>query len=350
METCLITPDGPRYGVGPADIQPLLDSSGHFWLDICGPPDDGATGLLRDTFGFHPLAVEDAEEFGQRPKLDAYDDFVSMIVYGATGGKLVEMHLFYAANYVVSVHRDPCPELAALAEQLHRRGGNWHPIMALYRVVDMLADGYFPALAQLDDRIDELEDEILEHPTDAQLGQLFDMKRSLIAMRKVVTPERDMLANLLTESDALPGMTQETERYFRDLYDHFIRISDLVDSYRDLVSGVVDTHLSVVSNRLNVVMKQLTIIATIFLPLSFLTGFFGQNFGWMVNHITSAREFVLLGLLFPVIVVVALMVAFKRAGWLSGSGTMPSDDRRSRPSGDRWNILRIGPLSHREGP
>ncbi len=150
--------------------------------------------------------------------------------------------------------------------------------MALYRVVDTLVDAYFPVLAALDDQIDDIEDEILKAPTDEQLGRLFDMKRALIVLRKVVTPERDVFATLAS-ADVIPGMTPEYERYFRDIYDHLIRVSDLVDSYRDLLSGALDTHLSTVSNRLNVVMKQLTIIATVFLPLSFLTGFFGQNYG-----------------------------------------------------------------------
>ncbi len=111
----------------------------------------------------------------------------------------------------------------------------------------------------------------------------------------MVTPQRDLFATLLSD-DALPGMTAEVERYLRDLDDHRIRISDLVDSYRDLLSGALDTHLSTVSNRLNLVMKQLTIIATIFLPLGFLAGFFGQNFGWMVNHLTGAGVFVGVGI------------------------------------------------------
>ena len=112
----------------------------------------------------------------------------------------------------------------------------------------------------------------------------------------MVTPQRDMFATCSAAAIELPGMTPDAERYFRDLYDHLIRISDLVDSYRDLTSGALDTHLSTVSNRLNVVMKQLTIIATIFLPMSFLTGFFGQNFGWMVNRITSLPVFLVVGI------------------------------------------------------
>ena len=188
-----------------------------------------------------------------------------------------------------------------------------------------------PVLARLDDQIDELEDEILQRPTEQQLGRLFDMKRSLIALRKVVTPQRDMFATLLSGADVLPGMTPDAERYFRDLYDHLIRISDLVDSYRDLTSGALDTHLSTVSNRLNVVMKQLTIIATIFLPMSFLTGFFGQNFAWMVNRITTLPVFLLVGVGSQLLTAGALVAMFRHRGWLSSDGTGQRATAADRP-------------------
>ena len=119
-------------------------------------------------------------------------------------------------------------------------------------------------------------------------------------------------------STTVPGMTAEAARYFRDLYDHLIRLADLVDSYRDLLSSVMDTHLSTVSNRLNVVMKQLAIIATIFLPSSFLTGFFGQNFSYLVTHITGRVDIFVLGIGTEVVAVILLFVLFKRRGWLGG--------------------------------
>ena len=344
MDSFLITVDGSEPEVSTGTVRHLLDTSARFWLDLADLDKSTADGLLLDTFGFHPLAVEDAEHFGQRPKLDPYDHFTLMVVYGATSsGQLVEVHCFYTENYLVTVHRDACPELAGLAGRLKQRAGpRPDHVMLLYRVVDTLIDGYFPVLADLDDRIDELEDAILQRPTDQQLGQLFDMKRSLIAVRKVVTPQRDMFASLLSDTSALPGMTPDAERYFRDLYDHLIRISDLVDSYRDLMSGVLDTHLSTVSNRLNVVMKQLTIIATIFLPLSVLTGFFGQNFAWMVTRITGLPVFLAAGIGLPAAVVIALVVVFRRRGWLSADGTVPParPARRPRlPRQERWHQL-----------
>jgi magnesium transporter len=343
MEAHLITVEGQRPDPTPENISRLIESGTRFWLDL-GGTDQGLEALLGETFGFHELAVEDADHFGQRPKIDSYDNFSLVVVFGATSaGSLVEVHCFYTAQYLVTVHHDACPSLDELRDRLGRRAHvDSDHVMLLYRVIDMLVDGFFPVLAGLDDQLDDLEDEILECPTDEQMGRLFDMKRSLIAMRKVVTPQRDMFASLLTRPDLLEGMTPEAERYFRDLYDHLIRISDLVDSYRDLMSGALDTHLSTVSNRLNVVMKQLTIIATIFLPLSFLTGFFGQNFGWMVNRLTGMWVFILVGIGMQILAASGLYLLFRQRGWLTPSGTVPpaSPSKRRRLAADRrWHAV-----------
>ena len=332
MNGHLITVDGAEHEITPAAVQQLLDSSARFWLDLADDDQDGLA-LLTDTFHFHPLAIEDAEHFGQRPKIDTYENFALLVVFGVSEhGQLVEVHCFYTESYLVTVHHDGCPDLSELGDRLRRRAGpDPDHVMLLYRVVDTLVDGYFPVLARMDDEIDELEDEILQKPTDEQLGRLFDLKRSLIALRKVVTPQRDMFATLLSGRDLLPGMTPEAERYFRDLYDHLIRISDLVDSYRDLMSGALDTHLATVSNRLNVVMKQLTIIATVFLPLTFLTGFFGQNFSWLVSHLGGFVVFISAGVGLQLLAALALVFLFRSRGWLASDGTVPSVTAAARP-------------------
>jgi Mg2+ and Co2+ transporter CorA len=194
MDSFLITVDGSEHQVSTDTLRHLLDTSARFWLDLAGLDKSTADRLLRDTFGFHPLAVEDAEHFGQRPKIDPYDHFTLMVVYGAnSSGQLVEVHCFYTGTYLVTVHRDACPELTGLAGRLQQRAEpRPDHVMLLYLVVDTLIDGYFPVLADLDDRIDELEDAILQRPTDQQLGQLFDMKRSLIASFSGDPPHRDV--------------------------------------------------------------------------------------------------------------------------------------------------------------
>ena len=235
-------------------------------------------------FGFHPLAVAAAEKFEQRPRFDDYDDFVYLVARGADpeDSGQAEVHCFWSDRYVVTVHRGDCPAVQSVRDRMaqhHIAATNASPqIVIVYLIMNALVDGFFPVLNDFDEKIDALEDDILKAPTESQLGVLFDMKRSLINMRKVIAPQRDMMASINAGVATVPGLTNEAARYFRDLYDHLIRLADLVDSYRDLLTSVMDTHLSTVSNRLNVVMKQLAIIATIFLPLSFLTGFFGQNF------------------------------------------------------------------------
>jgi magnesium transporter len=289
-----------------------------FWLDLHAP-DAGDETLLADVFGFHELALEDAAHFGQRPKLDEYDDFVLLVAYGANADRdgLVEVHCFLSGAYLVTVHRDDCPSFEELrrraaAERLPAAEG---PAL-LHTVLDALIDSFFPALAKLDDRIDELETGVLRKPDDAQLQQIFRLKRRLIAWRKVITPQRDLLQSLVSGVFVIPGMTRDMERYYRDLYDHLIRISDLVDSYRDLLTGAMDVYLSTVSNRLNEIMKRLTIVATVFMPLTWLTGFFGMNFGRLVFSITGWAAFLTFGLATQIAAVAVMLWLFRRQGWI----------------------------------
>lgn len=349
MEGHLITVDGKVEEPTLETVRGLLDSGARFWLDLADPSQEDQDAYLRDTFHLHPLALEDAAHFGQRPKIDTYDDFVMLVVHGVNPRhQLVEVHCFYTDKYLVTVHQDHCPALGALVPRLTARGHEDH-VMLLYRVLDTLVDGYFPVLSAMDDQIDDLEDAILVRPTEQQLGTLFDLKRSLIALRKVITPQRDMFSTVLSETDVIPGMTDDAERYFRDLYDHLMRISELVDSYRDLLSGALDTHLSTVSNRLNVVMKQLTIIATVFLPITYVTGFFGQNFGWLTGHINATGTFIALGVCLQVVLVAGLMVFFRRRGWLTADASVPPTQPGRKlvlPREHRWKtVLRDGKSS-----
>src|SRR5581483_1168446 len=309
-------------GTGPVEfshekIGELVAEGGFFWLDL-DRPDAEDFQVLRDVFKFHPLAIEDSEHFGQRAKIDPYDDFAFLVLHGASTDedRLVEVHCFYSERYLVTVHRDEAPAFNEVRERFAKRGQPIeHPPRLLYQIVEALVDSFFPILADFDDRIDELENAIFLRADERQLQEIFQMKRLLVGLRKAVTPERDMFARLVTGVETLPGMTAEDERYFRDVYDHLIRISDLIDSYRDLLTSSMDVYLSTVSNRLNSVMKQLTIIATIFLPLSWLTGFFGQNFGWLVSHIGSWETFVVFGLGTELLALAILLAFFRRRGW-----------------------------------
>jgi magnesium transporter len=298
-------------------VERLLADGGFFWLDLQKPtPDDFE--ILRDVFHFHPLAVEDSEHFGQRAKIEGYDDFTFIVVYGAVADddRLVEVHCFYSEQFLVTVHHDDAPAFAEIRERYEKRGAPVdHPSRLLYRLVDGLVDSFFPVLAEFDDRIDAIENAIFTRADERQLQEIFGMKRLLVGMRKAITPQRDSFASLMGGVAELPGLADADERYFRDVYDHLIRISDLIDSYRDLLTGAMDVYLSTVSNRLGSVTKQLAVIATIFLPLTWLTGFFGQNFAYLVRGIASPWEFWTFGVGFEVAAVIGFLVLFRRRGW-----------------------------------
>jgi len=319
-----LTQNGQDQPATSENVLAALAGTDFFWLDLDDEATDGTVAeLLGIHFKFHPLAVQAAEAFNQRPRFDDYDDFVYLVARGADpeGKGTAEVHCFWNDRYLVTLHRGDCASIQAVRDRMsrhHATDAASPQIVIIYLIIDSLVDSFFPVLSDFDDQIDDLEGDILKTPTEAQLGVLFGMKRRLMDMRKVITPQRDMMASINAGISEVPGMTDAASRYFRDLYDHLIRLADTVDSYRDLLSSVMDTHLSTVSNRLNVVMKQLAIIATVFLPLSFLTGFFGQNFAFLVNHIQGSWVFLWLGIGSEVVAIVLLIGLFKRRGWLGG--------------------------------
>jgi magnesium Mg(2+) and cobalt Co(2+) transport protein (corA) len=306
-----------------AAIREHLARDQFFWLDLTAPS-SADVAKLHELFRFHPLALEDALHFGQRPKLDPYEQYVFVVFYGARdvemsedGGELLqEVQMFISGSYLITLHRERLPALEDQRSKLDGVALHSEQFL-LYRVFDALTDSFFPPLARMDDEIDDLEAAVLGGPDDAQLHRLFALKRTLITMRKVVTPQRDLFARSIDQLADLPGLQLDERDYFRDVYDHLIRISDLIDSYRDLLSSTTDLYLSTVSNRQNEVMKQLAIVGTVFLPLSFITGFFGMNFGWLVSKgITSTWSFFVIGVGSMLLTCVVLLRFFKRKGWM----------------------------------
>jgi magnesium transporter len=302
----------------PDDVEEALHNDDILWLDLHDSSEE-TLALLRDVFQIHPLAIEDAAEFGQRPKIESYGNFVSIVFFGANsvGHPMIEVHFFFGENFLVTLHREPCVAFEGMRTVFARHhSGLAGRILVLHHVMDSLSDSVFPMLASFDDKVDAIQDQILIKPQRSQQEDLSRLRRWLSDVRKVVAPQRDMLNSLISQRIDLPGLNQETEPYFRDLYDNMIKINDLVDSHRDLVSSSMDSYTSQLANRQNDVMKQLTIMATIFLPLTYLTGFFGQNFGWLVTSIGSWEEFFGIGVGTEAVAVILLLLMFKRRGWL----------------------------------
>lgn len=331
MDGKLILTDGSSVPVDEPAIRKSLANGTLLWLDL-RPADPDGVALLRDEFQLHPVALEAVSEFGQRPRVEDFGDCVYLVSYGLTGhdDDLTEVHIFVSASYLITIRKDECHALDELKTRLLRPGGFPHGspphgasrplrLVLLHHVIDSLIDSFFPHLANFDDRIDALQEKIFARPGNEQLAELFDMQRWLVNVRKLVAPQRDAMAALVAGMVELPGATADADPYLRDLYDHTIRVSDLIDSYRDLLSNAMSAYLSMVSNNLNEVMKQLAIIATIFLPLSFLTGFFGQNFAWLAGHLGGWPTFVVAGLGTEALAVAVMYWLFRRRGWI-GAG------------------------------
>ncbi|MEN3343023.1 MAG: magnesium transporter [Actinomycetota bacterium] len=280
--------------IDPRGLADRLASNVFFWLDLVNPT-AAELHQLAETFSLHPLAVEDSQKFHQRPKIEDYDDFTFLVVFGSrsdpsrrAGLAPVEVHCFFAPHWLITIHTGECAVFDELRERHAKRLLKFEEGLGiLYLVLDSLVDSFFPALSDLDDSIDQLEDDILDDAQPEQLQQAMGMKRQLVQLRKIVHPQRDMFGALLSGRYELPGMDAEHEHYFRDIYDHLIRLSEQIDDYRDLASGTTDLYQSTIGNKMNLTMKQLGWVATFFLPLSFLTGFFGQNFNLLVGKIIS---------------------------------------------------------------
>jgi magnesium transporter len=318
----IVSQDGSSAPAGRPAVEAGLQAGSMLWLELHGVDAD-TTGLLRDVFAFHPVALEDAGEFHQRPKAENFGDMFYMVGYAATtvGGPLTEVHAFYTERFLVTVAERGCDVLDEIRRrlalgQVPALPGRPPRLILLHDILDAMIDSFFQPLSDLDDNIDTLIEGIFDQPSKGQLQELLGMQRWLVSVRKLVAPQRDGMAAVVSGVVNLPGRDAASEPYLRDLYDHVIRISDEIDSYRDLLDNAMDAYLSMVSNRLNEVMKQLTIIATVFLPLSFLTGFFGQNFTWLVNHLGGLPVFLVLGIGSEAFAVAALYWLFRRRGWL----------------------------------
>jgi magnesium transporter len=301
------------------EIAGLLERDEYFWLDLTDPgPDEVAA--LRELFSFHPLALEDMVKRGQRPKLEDFGEFMFLVYYGAASGEggeveLEEVHAFLSGGYIVSAHQHRCAVLEEARQRFDAQAPSSEQFV-VYRVLDGLTDSFFPILERLDERMEALDGEVFARPAPAQLEEITALRRQLVELRRVVTPQRDLLARGVDDILEIPGLEADSRNYFRDVYDHAIRISDQIDSYRDLLAGTRDAYLSLVSNRLNQITKQLTVVATIFLPLSFVVGFFGQNFRWLVVNIDGPVAFFGLGIGSLVLSVVGLLVWFRRGSYI----------------------------------
>jgi len=261
------------------------DSSITSWININGLHDIGLLEKIGTHFSIHPLVLEDIVNTYQRPKSEDYDSqiFCVLKVFNLDE-KIKEIHseqvsFILGENYIISFQEKKNTYFEPVRERLRKGKGRIRKAGSgylLYALIDALVDSYFDILEKLGDNIELLESELIENPQPENREEIYKMRRELLLLRKSVWPIREMLSGLQKgESDLLH---ESTEVYFRDVHDHAIQIIDTIETYRDMTSGMLDIYLSSLSNRMNEVMKVLTIIATIFIPLTFIAGVYGMNF------------------------------------------------------------------------
>src|SRR5467141_291292 len=290
-----------------------------FWLDIENPDADDYK-LLEKTFKFHPLTIEDIQHQNQRPKIDEYPDYNFAVIFQADWMQdepaYREHHLFVGPTFLVSVHQEPAPALAELKERIAKSPDltKGQPSFLTYLVVDAIVDATFPVLERVDDTVDQMEDDIIDKAAPGALDRIYPLKHSVIDLRRSLGAQRDVFQKLVTHGIHL--QQQDMTLYYRDVYDHIVRQYETVDSLRDLLTSAMDVYLSTVSNRLNLRITRLTVFATLFLPLTFLTGFFGMNFAWLVAHIAPAWTFWALAVGIMALTTLAQLFYYRRRGWI----------------------------------
>ncbi|MCJ7823739.1 MAG: magnesium/cobalt transporter CorA [Anaerolineales bacterium] len=263
----------------------VQDSEGLLWVDLQQEQVDQCRPLLLETFGFHPLAVEDALEERHVPKVDAWEGYIYLVLHAIQSSPeaddpiaTLELDSFVGHNYLVTYSSKMIAAIERVWDfcQRDERGLARGVERLLYQISDDLVADTMPVIESIDDIIDMIEDEIFDNPGPHLLESIFTYKRALLHLRRILTPQREVI-NKLARGD-FTILNPDSRIFFRDVYDHLVRLYDITEGLRDLVGGALDTYLSVVSNRMNEVMKTLTVITTLYMPLAFLTGFFGTNF------------------------------------------------------------------------
>lgn len=299
----------------------LKDEKAVIWVDIENPTEADDRVLL-DVFRFHPLTVEDCRENRHYPKLEEFPDYLYFIVHGVRADTspdhfiTIELDGFLGRNFVITYHHELFRSINNVKKQLNtspvacQRG----PAFLLHQILDQIVDYYSPVLDDFDERIDKLEDDIfnIKRPNNQILSEIMDLKRSVLRLRRISAKQMENLYRMSRGEVHL--IDQQMLPFYRDIYDHLVRVTDLAENYRDLISGSLDAYLSVVSNRMNEVMKVLTIFSAIMLPLTFITGFFGMNLP-EITGIQSHTVYMLLW--FSMFVVAAgMLYLFWRRGWI----------------------------------
>jgi magnesium transporter len=300
---------------------PVGDPGEVTWINFNGVSQVRNLEKVGECFNIHPLVLEDILEVGQRPKIEDYDDYLYIVLDSirpaAEGEELVseEISLILGPHYVLSFREGGGDLFAPIRERLLKAQGRIRKMGAdylAYTIIDLIVDNYFVELEKFGDQVEFLEDEVVSRPTPQTLSAVHRFKNDMIMLRKSLWPLREVIARL--ERRESPLISENLGNYFRDVYDHTIIAIDTVETYRDILSGMLDIYLSSISNRLNAIMKVLTIIATIFMPLTFITSLYGMNFKNMPELEWRYGYYGVLGVI--VVIAAFMLLYFRRKRWI----------------------------------
>jgi magnesium transporter len=331
MEAHILENGKLRVTQNPSEIHAALERKLSVWVEL-QKQDHACDVLLAQQLRLHSLTIEDIWATRSHPKLEDYEDYLYIRVHGIVSAKtgaieLAELDLVLGANYVIT--HDPKQLVKNVTDELARspRLLEKGPAWLTHAILDSAIDRYLPVVDDLDDQIEDLENEVLRKAGTKQgppiLRKILGFKRLLLTLRRVSIHQREILLRLARgEFEEIP---REAAPYYRDVYDHFLRVNDLVESYRDLVTSALDAYLSVQSNRMNEIMKALTLISTVMLPITFIAGLYGMNFEHMPELKSKWGYPITLGVMLAI--VVGALIWFRQKGWIGSKELdIPGDD------------------------
>lgn len=308
--------------IRPEDIGSLsAPAAGVLWIDVCGLSDPGVVRALGGRFGFHPLALEDVLNIPQRPKVERYGGYLLLVLREIRYPEEPEqVSLFLSERVVVTFQERPGDSFEPVRERLRHGKGLIRAQGAdflAYALCDAILDAYFPTLEKLGDAVEDLEEKVIIAPVPETLREIREVKRRLLDVRRAVWPSRDAMDELLREDTSI--IRPDTRIFLRDCYDHTVQVMDMVETYRELAAGLMDEYMMSVSNRLNEIMKVLAMVATIFIPLSFVASLYGMNFNTQASpynmpELTWRYGYPLV-LLLMFVVGMGMLYYFRRKKW-----------------------------------
>ena len=308
--------------VDEARIRALQQRGEFFWLDLHDPGPDEFE-LVGGMLGLHPVAMEDTREFGQRPKVDVYESHVLVVFFTArrTGSENpvatpIEVHVYVSGDFVVTVRQQHCDLLDDLHDTLEPQDTELEDYL-VYRIFDTLTDAWYPAISAIEERVDALEAEVFTRTRKSQLSRIYRLRQEVREHHRLVSDQRDRFEPAMEAIRNLAGLTRGSKEYLRDVGDHLAQISgEFHRQIEDLLS-LASTYFNANADRLNETATKLTVVGTIFVTWTLITGFFGQNFAWLVRHVESGSDFLIFGIGGLVLPTIALGTLFwvKRRDW-----------------------------------